>query len=180
MVEQVRPVRYGIMIGLLGLLLGIGWAIWLVAGHERIHRYLAQSAPPPAAQTEPAGDMHAHAMGEMQFEGASGDPLMELAHTRLRRGHLHAMGLGLLTVAISLVLMPTRAPDRIKSAVSILTGLGGLIYPVSWIAMGYRTVALGPAAAEASAGAIALPGILLVLGGIVATAFLLLRSGAKS
>lgn len=230
MTELIKPVRYGILIGLLGLVFGIGWAFWLVLGHERIHKSLEERAikgqsshsiiqllePNNAqAKTDKAGqnehshgqsskneDSHQHAeegkprqkdehmqmMGEsghmmptseedkdQHFEGGHDSPIMELAHKRLVRGHLHAMGLGLLTIAISLVLAFTTAPDRIKTAAPILTGLGGLIYPFAWIVMGYRTPGLGPDAAEASATVIAGPGIALVLLGIFTTAVFLLK-----
>ncbi|MBI5467858.1 MAG: hypothetical protein HY891_01890, partial [Deltaproteobacteria bacterium] len=94
------------------------------------------------------------------------NPLMGLAHTRLVRGHLHAMGLGLATVLISLVLAFSSASARVKTIASVLTGLGGIIYPFAWIVMGYMTPALGPEAAEASAVFIAGPGVGLVLLGV--------------
>ncbi|MEK7851447.1 MAG: hypothetical protein AAB275_06155, partial [Deltaproteobacteria bacterium] len=39
-IEIIKPVRYGILIGLIGLIFGIGWAFYLVLGHERIHESL--------------------------------------------------------------------------------------------------------------------------------------------
>ena len=100
---------------------------------------------------------------------------MELSHTRLRRGHIHAMGLGTLTILLSLVIAFTSAPDKIKTIVSILTGIGGIIYPLAWIIMGYRTPALGPDAADVSVRFIAGPGIVLVVLGILTTIFFLLK-----
>ena len=44
MIEFIKPVRYGILVGLLGLAFGIGWAFWLVLGHERIHKSLEERA----------------------------------------------------------------------------------------------------------------------------------------
>ena len=44
MIELIKPVRYGILIGLLGLVFGIFWAVWLVLGHERIHKSLEERA----------------------------------------------------------------------------------------------------------------------------------------
>ena len=230
MIEFIKPVRYGILVGLLGLAFGIGWAFWLVLGHERIHKSLEERATKGQSShsiiqlLEPDNamahtdtktkeeehshgkpskdkdinqhteegmpqqkDEHMHMMEEGQhmmqmggnehqhFEGAHDSPIMELSHTRLRRGHVHAMGLGLLTIAISLVLAFTTAPDRIKTVAPVLTGLGGLIYPFAWIVMGYRTPGLGPSAAEASVTVIAGPGVALVLLGIFTTAVFLLK-----
>lgn len=206
--EIIKPVRYGILVGLLGLVFGIGWAFWLVLGHEMIHEQLERSAlkakeghslfqllEPKQAYAhskekhaeeseheshemtrQGTTDMHHH--GEQEASQASNlhhSPIMELAHTRLRRGHVHAMGLGLLTIAISFVLAFTGAPERIKAAATVLTGFGGLIYPFAWIAMGYRTPALGPDAAEASVIFIAGPGVALVLLGIFTAGIFVLK-----
>src|SRR3972149_8969228 len=43
------------------------------------------------------------------------DPLMELAHKRLVRGHLHAMGLGILSIVIAFLLASLDAPLRLKT-----------------------------------------------------------------
>ncbi|MBI5453354.1 MAG: hypothetical protein HY956_01865 [Deltaproteobacteria bacterium] len=198
--EAIRPVRIGVLLGLFGLVFGIGWAIWLVLGHERIHASLEERAAAiertgvEAAVTghaEPSGQKpvlktHSHTHGgdghnnAAKGDGASAqkgvheNPVMALAHTRLVRGHLHAMGLGLATVVISLIMAHTSAKTWIKTIASISTGLGGLIYPLAWVIMGYRTPSLGIDAAEASVTTIAGPGVALVLLGIAAaTAFLL-------
>lgn len=231
MIEIIKPVRYGILIGLLGLTFGIGWAFWLVLGHERIHKSLeeraverkeahsfiqllepdnvmahtdikAEQEEHSHGQSSKDEDSHQHAeegkpqqkgehmqtMGEsghmmptseedkhQHFEGEHDSPIMELAHTRLKRGHVHAMGLGLLAIAISFVLAFTSATERIKAAASILAGIGGLIYPFAWIVMGYRTPNLGPAGAEASVTVIAGPGIALVALGIFTAGVFLLK-----
>ncbi|MBI3399298.1 MAG: hypothetical protein HY026_08755 [Deltaproteobacteria bacterium] len=240
MIEIIKPVRYGILISLLGLVFGIGWAFWLVLGHERIHKSLeeraakgqnshgliqllesntAQAHENKTSKTEQnehshrqsskeadahqhtvedkalskegrmmhmeeeghhdmAEGGHQHTAGEEakpHFEGGHDSPIMELSHTRLRRGHVHAMGLGLVTIAISIVLAFTTAPDRVKIIAPILTGLGGLIYPFAWIVMGYRTPLFGPDAAEASVTVIAAPGIALVLLGISTAGLFLLK-----
>ncbi|MBI5875282.1 MAG: hypothetical protein HZB81_05490 [Deltaproteobacteria bacterium] len=121
MIEIIKPVRYGILIGLLGLVFGIGWAFWLVLGHEKLHEQLEQKAAekkethsfiqllePDAAYAHTKekkkveemnhshmegmgagkGDEHQHGEGEAKphFEGGHDSPLMELAHTRLKRG----------------------------------------------------------------------------------------------
>lgn len=208
-IEILRPVRYGILVGFLGLLFGIGWALWLVLGHERIHKSLeamaGTNAPiavsDRAAKKEepeaPKAKVHIHRDGKAHPHGpaespgmpqsrsqfnddearqgmkqshAHDDPVMELAHSRLVRGHLHAMGLGLVTIVISIVIAFTTAGRTVKTAVPVLAGLGGLIYPLAWIVMGYSTPALGPEGAEAYVTMIAGPGVALVLVGILTAA----------
>lgn len=208
MIEIIKPVRYGILLGLLGMLFGIGWAFYLVLGHDSMHETLERSAPdggeehsliwllePASAQAhahekpqqKETGHMHegeeeGHDMKETgdkeakpHLEGGHDDPIIELSHRRLTRGHIHSMGLGLATIIISLVLAFTSAPDKVKTTVSILTGIGGIIYPIAWIIMGYRTPALGPDGADLSVRFIAGPGIALVALGIFAAIVYLLR-----
>ncbi|MEK6692753.1 MAG: hypothetical protein AABY44_04925 [Nitrospirota bacterium] len=188
MIEFIRPVRYGIMIGLVCFILGIGWAFWLTLGHDRIHETLQKRMPRTlqivpesmhgegrdhkkeegAFKISPAGEHKEH------FKGKYDNPLMELSHRRLTRGHIHAMGLGIITIVISLILAFTSATYRIKTIASLLSGIGGIIYPFAWVVMGYRTPALGPDGAEASVTTIAGPGVALMsLGIFTAIAFLL-------
>lgn len=223
----IKPVRYGIIIGLLGLLLGIGWAFWLVLGHERIHRSLEKSLverkevhslidilEPDHAQanTNAKGVYNEHSHGQfsnnedthqheekekkdehmdmvsegqhmMQAgedkhqhgEGLHDSSIMELAHKRLVRGHLHLMGLGLVSVVVSLILGFTSAPPLFKTVASVFTGIGGIVYPAAWIVMGYMTPRLGATGAEAYVIVIAGPGVLLVSFGLISAIIFLLK-----
>ncbi|MBI5286090.1 MAG: hypothetical protein HY878_00675 [Deltaproteobacteria bacterium] len=173
MVELIKSVRLGVLIGLLGLILGINWAFWLVLGHDRIHESLEKRR---AGLIQPlkTGDVQAIKKEEGPADKHE-DPIIELSHRRLLRGHLHLMGLGLVTIVLSLTLTFTSAPDKIKTIASILTGLGGLIYPLAWIVMGYRTPSLGPEGAEASVVTIAGPGVAFVSLGILTAIVFLLR-----
>jgi len=114
-------------------------------------------------------DKHPHG------EGMHDSPIMELAHKRLVRGHLHLMGLGLVSVVLSLILCFTSAPPLFKTVASVLTGIGGIVYPAAWIVMGYMTPRLGAAGAEAYVTLIAGPGVLLVTFGIVSAITFLLK-----
>ncbi|HLE18428.1 MAG TPA: hypothetical protein VI728_09105 [Syntrophales bacterium] len=201
MMDAIRPVRPGILIGLIGILLGISWAFWLVLGHEQIHSSLAASR---AVLEQPGQEANHHAENQIksvkhvhsdgkehmhvkkeaaaqekttQHAHGTGhdDALMDLAHTRLMRGHLHAMGLGLGAIIISVVLSFTSAQAWIKTAASVFAGIGGLVYPLAWIVMGYRTPSLGPELAETSVTLIAGPGVVLVLSGVLAAAFFIFK-----
>lgn len=203
--EVIKSVRYGILIGLLCLIFGIGWVFYLVLGHESIHRNLESLTAAEKdndinhfhpvkfeyihgnqeEDTDTEKEVHTHhtdeehqhstegelqhAEGEMtehHHEGEHNSPIMELAHERLLRGHIHAMGLGLAVIAISIVIAFSSANEGVKTVVSILTGLGGFIYPFAWIIMGYRTPSLGPDGAESSVMLIAGPSVILILFGI--------------
>lgn len=201
MMDAIRPVRPGILIGLVGILFGINWAFWLVLGHEKIHSSLEASRAAVQQPGQEAGHhaetqiksvKHVHSDGREHMhvkkeapaqenppQHAHGaghdDALMELAHTRLMRGHLHAMGLGLGAIIISVVLSFTSAQAWIKTVASVSAGIGGLIYPLAWIFMGYRTPSLGPELAEASVTMIAGPGVALFVAGVLAAVLFILK-----
>ncbi len=197
MIEVFKPVRYGILIGLLVFILGIGWAFFLVLGHEKIHESLQYEAAHAASikgdvnggehdmsmdgHMKKGGDgMEDHLHGAVQAReaahaGLHDNLLMALSHARLVRGHVHAMGLGLVTIAVSLGLAFTSVSARIKTIASALTGVGALVYPVAWIVMGYRTPALGPEGAELSVMTIAGTGVSLVLLGVLTSAAFIIK-----
>jgi hypothetical protein len=223
----VRPVRAGLILGVIGLLFGIAWAIYIAAFHEQIHRDLssragvtlasgpgifgvglaeahtdardgvrAEAAREPAHQDaaeephghgddaaeEPHGhgddaaeEPHGHMDDAAEEPHGHGDDAAEEAHERLARGHLHAMGLGLVTLVVSLVLAFISAPLMAKTIASACLGVGGLFYPLSWIIMGYRTVAIGAEAAEKSVLPIVGPSVLLVGIGLLMCIYYLMK-----
>lgn len=213
MQDMIRPVRMGILIGLLTLLFGIVWAFFLVLQHERIHSFLENSArahleekflasghqgPPPHEHQGVEGkSVHEH--GSMTHEGPApmaspapmegakphshGDPhenpLIETAHERLTRGHLHAMGLGVVTVSLSLLISFLGASDRVKTAASVFLATGGFFYPFAWIIMGLRTPSLGIKEAEVSVMPVAGPSVALVATGIIIAIVCLLKGAGK-
>lgn len=99
---------------------------------------------------------------------------MAAAHERLSKGHLHAMGLGLLTICVSLLLSMLRSPLKVKTLASACAGIGGFFYPFAWIIMGFRTPALGIEGAQVSVFPIAAFSVLLILAGILLTLFYLI------
>lgn len=104
-----------------------------------------------------------------------GSPWMEAAHERLGRGHLHAMGLGLLSICISLVLSFLKTPVTVKTFASACVGIGGFFYPLAWIIMGFRTPALGIEGAQESVFPIAVFSVFLIVLGVLVTLFYLIK-----
>ncbi len=107
------------------------------------------------------------------------DSTIDKAKNRLIKGHLHATGLGTMTIVISFLIAFLGAPAGVKTLASACLGVGGLFYPISWIIMGYRTPALGVEAAQKSVFPIASFSILLVLIGIIITLFYLIKGAIK-
>ena len=186
MKEEVRPVLGGIALGLVTLAFGIAWAAFLATGHEWIHDYAERARTASVSgyafahgggpsHMEPSS-MPSHTEGMEGVSAGDGPALGEIVHERLRRGHIHAMGLGLLAIVVSFVFAFISAPVRVKVAGSLMVGVGGLLYPFSWIIMGFRTPALGAASAEASVIFIVGPCLLLILGSIALALLFLLKT----
>lgn len=204
--EELRHSGVGLLLGLVGVLFGIVWAVYLTANHDSIHRRLEQAERASIEEkfviNSGAGEGHAghvapgdhaahsgHASPEMASEGdhsahaghetASADSQVELvrkelaaikediakratqsdhhgspdmakAHERLAKGHVHAMGLGVMSIVVSMLLAWLPASARAKTFAAACVGTGGIFYPLAWILMGMRTTAMGAAGAEAS------------------------------
>lgn len=175
--DELRHAGVGLLLGLLGLVFGIFWAVYLTVNHEGIHGKLlraeASSIEEKFVLNSGAGhaghDAHSGhashsepeaARGHSMHEGHGGNqspapdhhgtPEMAKAHERLAKAHVHAMGLGVVSIAVSMLLALVPASPRSKTFAAACIGTGGLFYPLSWILMGMRTTALGSAGAEAS------------------------------
>ncbi|MBI4949096.1 MAG: hypothetical protein HY955_03010 [Deltaproteobacteria bacterium] len=202
MKNQIRPVFIGVLLGIFSIIFGIFWAMYLATQHESIHRTLSMSARSSIEGkfvVSPKGNHADHAAGGhvqgghdavagkmMNAEGdantahpAHSEDEMEEAHERLTRGHLHAMGLGLLTISVSVLLSFLSASQKMKTLAATCLGTGGFFYPFSWIIMGYRTPALGAQNAAESVVPIAGLSAILVLAGVFLTLFFLVRDFVK-
>lgn len=139
-------------------------------GHDHAlakgHSHSVSAEPLPKAAQSVAKDSHS----------MHDDPNTEAAHERLTRGHIHAMGLGLLTIAVSFILAFLSAPARAKTFASASAGVGGLFYPLAWIIMGYRTTAMGPSASADSVFPVVAFSVPLVLIGIFVTLYYVLKN----
>lgn len=213
--QELRHSGIGILLGLLCLLFGISWAVYLTANHDSIHRQLEATERAAleekfvintgggheghgaghGAQEETAHDDHSAQMheghGEPARDTASGrdkersdikkepagraeagfehGPVMGVAHERLTKGHLHAMGLGTLTIIVSLLLAFIPATPRAKTLAAACVGTGSFFYPLAWIVMGFRTPVMGGLAAQESVVPMAAFSIALVSAGLLIT-----------
>ncbi|MDX8407886.1 MAG: hypothetical protein R8L58_05825 [Mariprofundaceae bacterium] len=196
--EALSPVRHGFAMAVLALIFGALWAAYLATHNEALHGgFEAQEARQQQAQTQSLmKDMdmegmahahaaaHEHAAGDRHGAGAepdhhagghaaagvhshSGSLAMD-AMQRLLRGHIHFMGIGLLVIAVLILVAAGGLKDCWKKVFGWTFGLGALMYPPAWILMGFRTVELGPQAAEASVMWLFGPAVALLLGSLIA------------
>jgi len=200
----LNTVRHGLILGVLTLILGSSWAVYMATHHEGLHGgFEAQVAQQQQAHVKAEkqsmiqdmgmGDMlmgetssethlhsnavndtepqdhkdsagHTHEAGHQHSH--SGSLAMD-AMQRLVRGHIHAMGLGVLVCVLLLIVALTSLKDFWKKTLGWTFGLGAVLYPPSWIIMGFRTVELGPETAEASIMWLFGPAVGLLLGSMV-------------
>jgi ABC-type nickel/cobalt efflux system permease component RcnA len=132
------------------------------------HHHAANEEEPHQHQ-ESAG--HAHQAGQQHSHSGS---LATDAMQRLIRGHIHAMGLGVLVCVLLLIVALTSLKDTWKKTLAWTFGLGAVLYPPAWIIMGFRTVELGPEAAEASIMWLFAPAVLLLVASMLGLFFILL------
>lgn len=206
--EQISPVRHGLILGVVALIMGALWAAYIANSHEVLHGAFeaeqaamqeeqmqqtmsqmdmsdmdmghshAESMPANHHNTEQG---HAHA-GKANEHGAHGageqhshtGSLPNDAMQRLLRGHIHAMGLGVLVCVLLLITAFTSLKDIWKKTLGWSLGLGAVLYPPAWVIMGFRTVSLGPEAAEASIMWLFLPAVALLVGSMIALLLVLI------
>jgi len=198
--QLMSPVRHGLLMGIAALIFGALWAAYVATHHEQLHgafekqqTQLEQVAMEKLMENLNMDDMemeHAdavntpsghhgsgqaagHGHGEAAQHSHSGS-LANDAMQRLLRGHIHAMGLGILTCVLLLIVAFTSLQDCWKKVLGFTFGLGAVLYPPAWVIMGFRTVELGPEAAEASIMWLFGPAVALLLGSMVAVAIVLL------
>lgn len=127
------------------------------------HEDDAKEATAPHVQQPSPSHPHVHS-GSL-----AGDAMQ-----RLLRGHVHWMGLGTLAAALLLILAFTSLKPMWKKLLGWAFGLGALAYPPAWIIMGFRTVEMGPQAAEASIMWLFGPAVGLLLASMAAAGGVLL------
>ncbi len=131
------------------------------------HHEHAESTPDNHHDNMAAG----HAAGEQHSHSGS---LATDAMQRLLRGHIHFMGIGVMVAVLLLVTAFTSLKPCWKKVLGWTFGVAGLAYPPAWIMMGFRTVELGPEAAEASVMWLFGPAVGLLLASISAVLVILL------
>jgi len=125
-----------------------------------------------APHANPGGHVDAHSEAEHQHSHSGS--LAKDAMERLMRGHIHWMGLGILSAVMLLIVTFTSLKTGWKKTLGWTFGIGTVAYPVAWILMGFRTVTMGPEVAEASVMWLFGPAAGLVLASLIAVFGILL------
>jgi len=128
--------------------------------------------PDPSAPVEHAD--HGHAETSPAHQHSHSGSLAMDAMQRLLRGHVHWMGVGILSAVMLLIVAFTSLKSCGKKLLGWTFGIGALAYPPAWILMGFRTVELGPQTAEASVMWLFVPAVGLLLASMLAVLGLLI------
>jgi len=176
MQKRLDPIRHGLILAILVLIVGALWAAVLAVFHEPLHQRfeqqeIARSVKADAHAAESLEHGEAPAAERMHLHAGS---LAADAMQRLLRGHIHFMGLGALSAALLLVTAFTGLKNVWKKTLGWTFGIGALAYPSAWIIMGFRTVRMGPQAAEASIMWLFAPAVGLLLASMTALLVVLL------
>jgi len=138
------------------------------------HHHGAAEAPHAHAEAMPQHHHDSGAAGHGKAQHSHSGSLATDAMQRLLRGHIHFMGIGILAAVLLLIVAFTSLKSCWKNVLGWTLGLGALAYPPAWILMGFRTVELGPEAAEASVMWLFGPAVGLLLASISAIFVILL------
>jgi len=193
----INPVRHGLIMAVMALLSGALWAGYMATQHEALHSTFEAQEARTQAHSQLQMDQHAHSAGTsaghhdapVQTHNAGthtaggqhshSGSLAKDSMQRLLRGHIHFMGLGVLTAALLLITAFTSLKNCWKRVLGWTFGIGALAYPPAWILMGFRTAEMGPAGAEASVLWLFGPAVGLLLASMITLLFVMLLEGTK-
>jgi hypothetical protein len=128
-------VRWGLVLSLLTLFMGIYLGIHFGKDEDNIKKYLKEKATASAVFKGDAEEIGAAARNGWKY---------------LKRSHEHFQGLGAISIGLILLLSSTWLKPVIKTVVSIGTGLGAFIYPLFWYITAYNAAEMGKHAAKES------------------------------
>ncbi len=156
---DAAPVRWGLLLAMLGLLMGVYLGIRFGKSEDEILAHLKTKA---AASAVYAGD-------EKKIEGA-----VETGWKYLKRSHEHFQGLGAIALGVCLLLAALPLKCLAKTMLSLGVSVGAFIYPLFWYLVAYRSADMGKGAAKESLALMAQAGaglyLVSFLGVLVVTA----------
>lgn len=160
MIQSLRTVRVGLLLGLLAILAGFVMGGLFGAREDAIKDGLWERAS-AVLDSAYGGDE------------AAARKVADKSWSYHKRAHMHWGGIGAVTVALSLLLGLVGGAAGPRALLSLLLGAGALTYPLAWLLAGRSAPGLGStgAAKEALDLWFVLPAGLLLLGSLGTLAF---------
>lgn len=160
--HTLRPVLPGLLLAVTTLLFGFGLGVVFGLNEDIIKSRLKASA-----------DAVSTVM--YQDDAAKSKAVLDKSWVYMQRAHLHAGGLGVVAVSLSLLVVLLGTGPRVARAVSLGLGAGGLGYSVYWLLAGLRAPGLGgTTAAKESLTWLAIPASGIFVASTAAVAVLIL------
>lgn len=128
--EELRAMRWGVLLCLLGILFGFGLGGAFGAFEESLKGGLQADAD-AALATHYGGD------------AAKAKAVVDKAWSYYKRAHMHGGAIGAAGLAVIGVLAAARAARKLSVLAPLLMGIGSLGYPIFWLLAGMRAPGLG-------------------------------------
>lgn len=128
--RRLRPALPGLVFAVATLLFGFGLGIVFGLNEDAIKSRLSASAAEVRVTV-------------YQDDDAAISKVLDKSWTYMQRAHLHAGGLGVAAVGLTLVVVLLGASAAVTRLVSLGLGAGGLGYSVFWLWAGFRAPGLG-------------------------------------
>jgi len=159
MSNRLKPVRFGLMLSLLTLLYAFGLGATFGGWEGDVKSYL---------------DAEAKAVKDDVYKGdeAKMKKITDKSWVYFKRAHLHAAGLGAISLGVCLMLAFLDVCRWCKLASSVALSLGSLLYSMFWMFAGMRAPGLGSTgAAKETLAWLAQPAVILCVAGLLVAAF---------
>jgi hypothetical protein len=161
--EFFKPMRVAIAISLLTLIYGFVMGAVFGALEDQLKEDLFQRG---------------HAQIEAVYNGdaAQLDAVVKKSWVYYKRSHMHANGIGVVSLVLALVLALFIEYSKWSIRVASLFSIGGFGYGLFWLLAGYHApVAGSPDAAKAAFAWLAIPATTMMLFGLIATIVYVLK-----
>ncbi len=163
-VDRMRVVRIGIVLSLLTLLFGFVLGGLFGAVEGKIKGHLKEEA---------------QAVFDTVYEGDSVKmkAVTDKSWVYFKRAHLHANGLGAISLAVIMLLMCMQTTDILKKLTAIALGLGSLGYSSFWMFAALKAPGLGSTgAAKEALTFLAVPSSGLCILGLIAVLLIVVKT----
>lgn len=171
--NRLASVKFGLMLSLLTLVYAFGLGAVFGVWEKDIKSYIKSEAEAVKADVYKI-DAEAEAVKDDIYKDkkAKMDEVIDKSWVYFKRAHLHAAGLGAISLGVCLLLAFLDVCRWCKLASSVTLGLGALLYSMFWMFAGMRAPGLGStSAAKESLALLAKPAVILCLAGLLIAAF---------
>lgn len=163
-VEKMKVVRIGVLLSLLTLLFGFVSGGLFGAIESKIKGHLKQEA---------------QAVSDTVYKGDSVEmeKIVDKSWIYLKRAHLHANGLGAISLAVILLLMFMQTALILKKLTAIFLGLGSFGYALFWMFAALKAPGLGSTgAAKEALSFLAIPSAGMCIIGLISVLIIVLKT----